>query len=439
MDRTRNRIGRQFENRPVRALLVVFPVRRYRVVGMCFLAAFICYIDRVNISVAILAMQERLGWSMVTKGWVLSSFFVGYTLFQIPGGWLTNRFGGKWVLGAAVLWWSLFTVLTPAAAFASLPLLLAARIAMGLGEGAMFPGAYGLFRLWIPIFERSRAVALLLSGVPLGTLFALTTTGELVNRCGWPSVFYVFGAVGLLWVGAWFALIPSYPLAHPKRSEPDLASSQRLCTVSERNIAVPWARLLSQPAVWSLIFNHFCSNWGLYLLLAWLPSYFHDAHGLSITSAGLLAAGPWLTMFVVINLAALLADRWAQSGMDLTLVRKVMQVTGLLGSATFFCCVPYTTTTTTALGLMCGVMGSLALTWSGFGPNHMDIAPRYADVLMGITNTFASLPGVVGVALTGWLVQITGTYAAAFTLAAAIQVAGAIVWWSFSTARPVVE
>src|ERR1700722_9090188 len=189
----------------------VFSVRRYRVMGMCFLAAFICYIDRVNISVAILAMHEHFGWSTATKGWVLSSFFVGYTLFQIPGGWLANRFGGKWVLGAAVLWWSLFTLLTPAAAFASLPLLIAARIAMGLGEGTMFPAAYGLFRHWIPTFERSRAVALLLSGVPLGTLFALTATGKLVTRYGWASVFYVFGGVGLLWAAMWFSLIPSHP------------------------------------------------------------------------------------------------------------------------------------------------------------------------------------------------------------------------------------
>jgi MFS transporter, ACS family, solute carrier family 17 (sodium-dependent inorganic phosphate cotransporter), other len=141
-------------------------------------------------------------------------------------------------------------------------------------------------------------------------------------------------------------------------------------------------------------------------------------------------------LFVFIILGAWTADSLVQRGIDLTLVRKVMQVVGLLGSASFFWCVQYAGAATTALGLMCGVMGSLALTWSGFGPNHMDIAPRYADVVMGITNTAGSLPGVIGIP---WLVQTTGTYAAAFMLVAAIQVVGAMVWLIFSTARPVVD
>ncbi|HSB96361.1 MAG TPA: MFS transporter, partial [Spongiibacteraceae bacterium] len=138
--------------------------KRYTLLALCFLAAFVCYIDRVNISVAVIAMQERFGWSETVKGLVLSSFFIGYMLFQIPSGYLANRFGGKWVLGIAVAWWSIFTIITPFAAL-SLPLLIAARIGMGLGEAAMFPGAYNLFGRWIPPVERSRAVALLLSGV----------------------------------------------------------------------------------------------------------------------------------------------------------------------------------------------------------------------------------------------------------------------------------
>jgi hypothetical protein len=101
-------------------------------------------------------------------------------------------------------------------------------------------------------------------------------------------------------------------------------------------------------------------------MLAWLPSYFHEVHGLSITNAGLFSAGPWLTMFVFIILGAWTADSLVQRGIDLTLVRKVMQVVGLLGSTSFFWCVQYAGTATTALSLMCGVMGSLALTWSGF-------------------------------------------------------------------------
>jgi len=88
---------------------------------------------------------------------------------------------------------------------------------------------------------------------------------------------------------------------------------------------------------------------------------------------------------------------------------------------------------------MCGALGTLAFTWSGFAPNHLDIAPRHADVLMGLTNTAGTLPGIIGVLITGWLVDLTGSYASAFALAAAMNVCGALVWLGFSTARPVVE
>ena len=106
--------------------------RRHTVVAMTFLAAFIAYTDRVNIAVAAVQMRVDLGWSQTQKGLVLSSFFVGYMLFMFASGWLANRFGGKRVLGFAVLAWSVFTLLTPLAASISMPALILARCVPGL-------------------------------------------------------------------------------------------------------------------------------------------------------------------------------------------------------------------------------------------------------------------------------------------------------------------
>src|SRR5262245_54389736 len=86
---------------------------RFSVIGLCFFSTFICYLDRVNISVAIIPMAEELGWSLSTQGVVLSAFFYGYLATQVLGGWLADRYGGKRVLGIAVVWWSIFTFLTP--------------------------------------------------------------------------------------------------------------------------------------------------------------------------------------------------------------------------------------------------------------------------------------------------------------------------------------
>ncbi len=208
---------------------------------------------------------------------------------------------------------------------------------------------------------------------------------------------------------------------------------------SARKTQIPWRRLFGSSAVWALVVNHFCSNWGLYMLLAWLPSYFKDVQKPSITNAGLFSAAPWLTMFVMLNAAAWIADALVHRRVSLTFVRKLMQITGLLGSAAFLLLARDAASPLAALLLMCGALGALAFTWSGFAPNHLDIAPRYADVLMGLTNTAGTIPGIVGVAVTGWLLDTTGTYASAFALAAGINLFGALIWLAFGTGHRVLD
>ena len=175
------------------------------------------------------------------------------------------------------------------------------------------------------------------------------------------------------------------------------------------------------------------------MLLAWLPSYFRTVLGLSIAKSGLYSAGPWLTMFLMGTASGWLADRYIKRGVDLTTVRKTMQIVGLLGAAGFMLAARDVTSPQMAFALMCGALGTLSFTWSGFLPNHLEIAPRYADVLMGLTNTAGTIPGVIGVAVTGWMVDTTGSYTSPFALAAAVNVLGAVVWFLFGTAKKVID
>lgn len=412
---------------------------RYKLVALSVLAAFICYIDRVNISVAVIAMQEQYAWSETQKGLVLSSFFVGYMLFMAPSGWLANRYGGKTILGLAVFWWSLWTILTPVAAGLSFGALILARILMGLGESAMFPAVYNLYGRWVPVAERSRAVALLIGGIPLGTMFAVLTTGWIVGAHGWEMVFYLFGAVGVVWTVAWFRTAYNSPREHPRISPAELALLTDETDLRPEKAPVPWRQILGSSAVWALIINHFCSNWVFYMLLAWLPSYFRTQLDISIATAGIYSAGPWLAMLVGGNLGGLFADRLVRRGVDLTLVRKGMQIAALVGTAACMLAARDVSTPGMALGLMCGALGLLALSWSGFLPNHLEIAPRHADILMGLTNTAGTIPGIVGIAITGWLVDVSGTYTTAFALAAGINLFGAVVWLFFGTAKRVID
>ncbi len=408
--------------------------RRAIVVVMCFLATVICYVDRVSMSVAVIPMADELHWDGTTKGVVLSAFFIGYMLAMVPGGWLAGRYGGRLVLGVALILWSLFTLVTPLAAALSFAGLITARIGMGLGEAATFPAAVNLFARWLPVTERSRAVAFNLTGISVGTVVGLLASGWIVATWGWPAIFYVFGGIGLVFTLGWFALVHDRPAVHPAISPAELALlAGCIDTVRDVPPPTPWAAMLRHPAVWALTANHFCATWLLYLMLTWLPSYFRDIQKLDIAQSGLFSIGPWLAMFLFGNLGGVIADRLVGRGWTVTSVRRLMQVGGMAGASAALLVASGATTPLAALGTLCVAMAFLGLTWSGFACNHLDIAPRHADVLYGFTNTIATLPGIFGVVLTGWLLDVTGGYTATFIVAAGVSVAGALLWWVWGT------
>jgi ACS family sodium-dependent inorganic phosphate cotransporter len=413
--------------------------RRHVVVALTFLACIIAYTDRVNISVAAVAMREHFGWSQTQKGFVLSAFFVGYLLFMYVAGLLASRFGGKRVLGCSVLAWSIFTLLTPPAATLSMAALIAARIGMGVGEAAMFPATYELFGRWTPPTERARAVSRMLSGIPIGTLIGLMGTGWLIARYGWAMAFYTFGVVGLVWVIVWFQQVENDPAADPRLNivERALLCEAKSSVGSAKT--VPLRRLLLCTPVSAIVAGHVATTWSLYVLLSWLPSYFRDVQGLGIANAGLFSAAPWLAMFAATNVAAVVADRMIERGVSVTTTRKLMQCSGLVLSAGFLLMLRDVHSPAAALAFLCAATSALGCTWSGFGPSVLDVAPRHGAVLYGFSNTFATIPGIVGVAVTGWLVDVTGTYSAAFVLTSIVSAAGALVFGFLFDARPIVE
>jgi len=409
--------------------------RRHVVVGMTFLATVIGYTDRVNISVAAVAMKEQLGWSQTQKGLVLSAFFVGYMLFMFPGGWLATRVGGKRVLAASVLAWSAVTLLTPLSAHLSFAALLVARVAIGVGEAGRFPASYELFGRWLPAHERSRAVARVLSGIPVGTVAGMMATGWIVGRFGWPAAFYVCGALGLVWVVVFQREVTNDPAEDPRVG----AEERALLPPSDAGAGaanVPWRGLLLRGPVVAIIAAHFASTWNLYVLLAWLPSYFRDVQHMTIAGAGFWSAAPWISNFVGTHLAAMGADRLAARGVSVTVVRKLAQCLGLLGASGFLLPLHDVGSPEVALALLCAATGALGMCNCGFPPAMMDVAPRHGALIYGVSNTFATLPGIVGVAATGWLVDRTGTYAAGFALTAGVGVVGAIVFGVLFDARP---
>ena len=402
--------------------------KRHRLVLLSFFAVFICYIDRVAISLAIIPMADDLGWDVETQTLVLSSFFMGYLVMQIAGGRLADRFGGKVVLGLGVHIWSAFTFITPLAAMASLPLLILARIGMGLGEAVTFPAIYSLFGRWVPQNERSRAVALANSGIPSGSILATIMTPLIAVWLGWQWAFYLFGLLGVIWWLVWQTSIARTPAQQPGITAAELDQIRAGTATSEAGAAAPWKRILSNRAVWAIIIAHFCNNWSLYVLLSWMPTFINKGLGVDYASVGWLTMIRSLASFVTLNIAGALADRMITAGYDVTFVRKLMQSIGFGGIVVSLMVVGYVESVWAAITIMTLGNALGAFVSGGFSVNHMDVAPKYAGTLMGITNTAGTIPGIIGVTVSGMILAATGSWTLVFQVTAGVTLFGLICY-----------
>ncbi|GMH22460.1 hypothetical protein Nepgr_024303 [Nepenthes gracilis] len=410
--------------------------KRWVIVLLCFTAFLLCNMDRVNMSIAILPMSQDFNWNSATVGLIQSSFFWGYLLTQIIGGIWADKIGGKLVLGFGVIWWSVATVLTPIAARINLPCLLIMRAVMGIGEGVAMPAMNNIISKWIPVSERSRALALVYSGMYLGSVTGLAFSPLLIHKFGWPSVFYSFGSLG----GAWFALWLSKAYSSPNE-DPGLSGREKRFilegSISKEPVTViPWKLILSKAPVWALIISHFCHNWGTFILLTWMPTYYNQVLKFNLMESGLFAVLPWLTMAVFANIGGWIADTLVTRGLSVTSVRKIMQSIGFLGPAFFLSLLSQVKTPALAVLCMACSQGLDAFSQSGLYSNHQDIGPRYSGVLLGLSNTAGVLAGVFGTAATGYILQ-RGSWDDVFRVAIGLYLIGTLVWTFFSTGERV--
>tara|TARA_B100000315_G_scaffold11363_1_gene10992 strand:- start:1188 stop:2222 length:1035 start_codon:yes stop_codon:yes gene_type:complete len=339
------------------------------------------------------------------------------------------------VLGIGVLVWSAFTIFTPPAAMLGMGVLLLARICMGMGEAVTFPSIYSTFARWVPADERTRSVAFASSGIPLGTVFALVVTPIIVEGLGWQWAFYLFGAVGVVWYSVWRVAVTKTPQQHPGITGEELGEIEAGTIASDAAPAPPWRGLLTSAPVWAIIVAHFCNNWSLYVLLSWLPTFVNKGLGVDYAAVGWFAMIPHIASFFFLNIAGNVADRLIKRGMDVTRVRKTMQTIGFGGIATALMFVGEVQSAWAAIAIMATGNAIGAFVTGGFGVNHMDIAPRHAGTLMGITNTAGTIPGIIGVYVSGLILEATGSWALVFQVAAGVTLFGLLFYLIFASGK----
>ncbi|KAJ3688788.1 hypothetical protein LUZ61_017952 [Rhynchospora tenuis] len=419
--------------------------QRYKLIGATSLAFVVCNMDKVNLSVAIIPMSHQFGWNSSTAGLVQSSFFWGYALSQLPGGWLAKLFGGRKVLEVGVLTWSLATAIVPMAA-GFMPGLVLSRVMVGIGEGVSPSAATDLIARSIPLEERSRAVAIVFGGLSVGSVLGLLLAPTIIQNFGWESVFYVFGLVGIIWCLIFELVKEGQSLDNIEELfniNGNVSSKESLDTtlteIGSSLKEVPWKAFFKSKAVWAMIYAHFCGSWGHYTCLSWLPTFFSEELNLNLTEAAWVSILPSLGSIIITSIAAPFADNLISNGVETTKVRKICQTIAFLSPATFMALSsldlglpPWEIVAFLTSGL---ALSSFAL--SGLYCMHQDISREYASILLGITNTVGAIPGILGVALTGYLLDSTHSWSLSlFAPSIFFYLTGTVVWLLFASSEP---
>jgi MFS family permease len=404
------------------------------VLGMTVLAYMITYMDRVVLSSAIPVMQKELGLSLVTMGWILTSFRTGYSLFQIPGGWLGDRFGPRRALSAIVTWWSIFTSAT-ALCFNAASLLIC-QFLFGMGESGAFPIATRSLSRWMLPSERGLAQGLTHAGSRLGAAFAPPLVVALIVAYGWRSPFFVFSLLGIIWAAVWFFWYRDTPEEHSQvnQAEKDLIHTSMGGARSARSRHVPWRRILSSRTLWVLSLMYFCYGYCLSVYLDWFPTYLKDHRGYSLKQMGIYAALPRLAGTLGDLMGGWLSDlilRWTS---NITVARQSVGITGFIIAAAGIIPATITHDPGTCVVFSCIAFFGLELTVGVSWALPLDIAADYAGSASAVMNMCGNIGGAISPTILAYLVSGYG-WNVPFFVASGLCVLAALLFIKIDASR----
>jgi MFS family permease len=386
------------------------PTSPTRIVALITTAMFINYIDRGNLALAGPELQKDLGLSATEFGLLGSAFYYSYVLAMIPAGWLAERFGAKRVLFAGVVIWSLATLLT---GFASgFIVILFLRVLLGLGESASFPCSSKILAQVVPVDRLGNANGVMSSGYLFGPAVGMLVGGLLMQAYGWRPMFFVFGIMSLLWLIPWRGVV----------------IAPRAATATESGAEPSFGQILRQRGLWGAALGLLSANYGFYFVIFWLPTYLVTERGISIGGMALMGFAAY-----AINAACALAmgwatDRWIRAGRSADVIYKGAMAALHIGGIGCMFAMAYLDLfgLTVALFLFNVLLGIAS-------PGYYAVAqiiagPKAAGRWVGVQNAIGNTAGFIALPLTGLLVDRTGGYTAAFTVAAGVFALGFVCW-----------
>ena len=306
---------------------------------------------------------------------------------------------------------------------------------LGCGEGVIMPSLHRFAVNWFPVSERSTLVAVIGGGTDLGTILALFLSPMILKVTGqWRNIFLVFGAFSTVWLVFYFRCVTSKPEQHPwiSREEKDFITTTR-GSDGNTNQKIPWRTFLTSRHLWVIYISHFSFNYSWYVLLGWLPTYIHDHLDLDLKENKLLAATPYICGYFGLLIGGKVSDLLIARGFRTLHVRRAMNSIGSFGPAVCLYLLRFANNPATAVLLLSGSLFTGRCSQSGFWINMIDVGPDYADKTMGISNTIATVPGIFGNIITGYVLKQTDSWNMVFDIAAVVSIFGGVVFAFFST------
>jgi ACS family D-galactonate transporter-like MFS transporter len=370
---------------------------RWPVVGLLTVGVIIAYIHRTNLSFALPVMPKSFGLTPQSSGLALSAFFWSYAALQIPSGWLVDRFGVKWPYAIAFLFWSFLAAAT--GLVTTVGALFAVRFLLGAGEAIATPASMRYIGCNFAEKQRGLAIGVYMSGTKYGPALGGLIIPYLIKYCGWQSMFLLTGLGAVLWVVPWMLLVRNdHPAAAPEKSQAGAQDS------------LSWGAILSSPVMWGTFLATFCYMYFVYFCMTWMPIYFKNRHGLSLTGSGWYTFLSFGGMATIAILAGFAADWLIARGRNPVAVRKAFTIAGFI-LAFSEVIGAFTNSIPVTLFFAVFSLSGLGLATANYWALTQTLVPgNTIGRVAGIQNTAANLAGVAAPWLTGLMVQHTGKF-----------------------------
>ncbi|XP_063968037.1 voltage-gated purine nucleotide uniporter SLC17A9-like isoform X1 [Lytechinus pictus] len=406
---------------------------------LLFVMTSVLFSARTIVPLVAVNVSKEFGWDKADTGLVLGSFFWGYPIAQIPGGVMSDKIGGDYVIIRAAFIWGGVTIVTPLIPYlfttkgGTIMSMTVLRFLMGLTQGVHYPSLTSLLSQKVAADKRAYVMSCVFAASSLGTLLTGAIGSIIMDHSNWHYVFYFFGIISIVVA----TVIQSFSRKQRRKTffsfQNGRAGTRK---EDEEKKSLPIMKLLTKKPFWALAISHLCVIFSYFIIINWMPTFFKEVYPES--KGWVYNVLPWLAAIPASVAGGCLGDALIAHKVPVGISRKIMHTLSMFGMAFSLLSVGLTDSYHASLALMVIAVMAQSLTNSSIPPNAQDIAPKHAGSVFGIVNAMGAVQGFVGTYIAGHILHSTGSWSAVFNMSACVCLFSWMVFTLFAVGTPVI-